>query len=270
VDARARHPDYIFLRFARRHGCDSAPTVPGGTADPAKRAAGKAASGTNLGALERRLVHLEDRGDVVEKAAERFDEWESCLSWVPVTEYGDPDRRYGYLFGSEGGKPGYRAALAIDISEWDDPDYEFLAFIGRDRPFRSRECGHEPGESVDKARMSSTHASTSAKRRGRPSRRERIRDLHQEVASFQEDVEDLGEPAEEFELFDQCMFTIGVSDYGIRGGDVGYVYGARRRSALAMDMRGRDRPQYDFLGFPGEEPPQIECNEDAGGQGTDE
>jgi hypothetical protein len=24
-----------------------------------------------------------------------------------------------------------RQALAIDISPWDDPDYEFLAFIGR-------------------------------------------------------------------------------------------------------------------------------------------
>jgi hypothetical protein len=37
-----------------------------------------------------------------------------------------------------------------------------------------------------------------------------------------------------------------------------------------MDMRGFDPPQYDFMTFPGEEPPQIECNEDAGGQDTDE
>jgi len=48
------------------------------------------------------------------------------------------------------------------------------------------------------------------------------------------------------------------------------VFGHQRRSALAMDMRGFDKPQYDLLAFPGEEPPQIECNEDASGQGTDE
>jgi hypothetical protein len=32
-----------------------------------------------------------------------------------------------------------------------------------------------------------------------------------------------------------------------------------------MDMRGFDRPEYQLLAFPGEEPPSIECNEDAGG-----
>jgi hypothetical protein len=102
------------------------------------------------------------------------------------------------------------------------------------------------------------------------SQRDRLIDLGQELHSFKEDVEDLVEPAAEFPLFDQCMFTVGVSAYG-RGGDVGYAYGSgQRRSALAMDMRGFDAAQYDFLAFPGEEPPQIECNEDASGQGTDE
>ena len=102
---------------------------------------------------------------------------------------------------------------------------------------------------------------------------ERIRDLQQEVASLREDVDDLGEPVEEFDLFDQCMFTIGVTQYGKRDGTSGYHYGEQglqRRQALAMDMRGFDTPQYDFMAFPGEEPPQIECNEDAGGQDTDE
>jgi hypothetical protein len=80
--------------------------------------------------------------------SEHFDEWESCLSWVPVTEYGDPDRRYGFLFEGEAGSS-YMPALAIDISEWDDPDYMFLAFVGHDRPFANRECRDEPGEEVD-------------------------------------------------------------------------------------------------------------------------
>jgi hypothetical protein len=108
---------------------------------------------------------------------------------------------------------------------------------------------------------------------GERTTQERIRDLQQEMASLREDVDDLGEPVEEFDLFDQCMFTIGVTQYGERDGTSGYRYGERglqRRQALAMDMRGFDAPQYDFMAFPGEEPPQIECNEDAGGQDTDE
>jgi hypothetical protein len=112
-----------------------------------------------------------------------------------------------------------------------------------------------------------------AEAQGKASTQERLRDLQQEVASLREDVEDLKEPVEEFDLFDQCMFTIGVTQYGEPDGSSGYVYGEdgqQRRQALAMDMRGFDPPQYDLLAFPGEEPPQIECNEDAGGQGTDE
>ena len=108
---------------------------------------------------------------------------------------------------------------------------------------------------------------------GRLSTQERLKDLQQEVASMREDIEDLKEPVEEFDLFDQCMFTIGATQYGNPDGSSGYVYGAggeQRRRALAMDMRGFDPPQYDFMAFPGEEPPQIECNEAAGGQGTDE
>jgi hypothetical protein len=109
--------------------------------------------------------------------------------------------------------------------------------------------------------------------RGKPSVQERLVDLQQEMASLREDVEDLQEPVEEFDLFDQCMFTIGVTQYGKRDGSSGYVYGKdgrERRQALAMDIRGFDAPQYDFMAFPGEEPPQIECNEDAGGENTDE
>src|SRR5215217_7307439 len=110
-------------------------------------------------------------------------------------------------------------------------------------------------------------------RQDEPSTRERMEDVRQELSSLREDVEDLQEPVEEFDLFDQCMFTIGVTQYGSRDDTAGYVYGEggqERRQALAMDMRGFDPPQYDFMAFPGEEPPQIECNEDAGGQDTDE
>ena len=101
----------------------------------------------------------------------------------------------------------------------------------------------------------------------RPTLRDRVEDLQEEVESLTEDIEDLGEPVEEFELFDQCAYTIGVTQYGTWGGDTGFLFGpggTMRRPALAMDMRGFGTPQYHFLAFPGEEPPSIECNEDAG------
>ena len=40
---------------------------------------------------------------------------------------------------------------------------------------------------------------------------DRVDDLQQEVESLTEDIEDLREPVEEFELFDQCAYTIGVT-----------------------------------------------------------
>jgi hypothetical protein len=102
---------------------------------------------------------------------------------------------------------------------------------------------------------------------GPPTVRDRVEDLQEEVESLTEDIEDLREPVEEFELFDQCAYTIGVTQYGTWSGDTGFLFGSGgtvRRPALAIDMRGFGTPQYDFLAFPGEEPPSIECNEDAG------
>jgi hypothetical protein len=161
VDSEDEMPAYAFLKFARRDGCESQPTQPGGTAEDAS-VDGLDAIQTDLAAeetatsreermlaLERKVRRLNEREEALEKMSERFDEWESCLSWVPVTEYGDADGHFGYLFGEKGAEGGYRPAITIDRSEWDDPDYEFLAFIGRDRPFSGGECGHEPGEGVD-------------------------------------------------------------------------------------------------------------------------
>jgi len=154
-------PEYAFLKFARRAGCESQLTQPGGTAEDAsvdgldtiqtELAAQETATSreARVLALERKVRALEERAEDLERMSERFDEWESCLSWVPVTEYGDASGHFGYLFGEKGVESGYRPAITIDTSEWDDPDYEFLAFIGRDRPFSDRECGHEPGEGVD-------------------------------------------------------------------------------------------------------------------------
>jgi hypothetical protein len=161
VDKEDERPEYAFLKFARRDGCESQPTQPGGTAEDASVDGldivhtDLAAEDTAISrearvlALERKVRRLQERTEDLERMSERFDEWESCLSWVPVTEYGDASRHFGYLFGEKGTDPGYRLAIIVDRSERDDPDYEFLAFVGRDRPFSGRECGHEPGEGVD-------------------------------------------------------------------------------------------------------------------------
>jgi len=82
-------------------------------------------------------------------------------------------------------------------------------------------------------------------------------------------VQDLAEPVAEITRFDECLYTVGVRvargyDYERRGG------GRERRAVFAFDMDGHRPAQLDLLAFPGEEPPQIECNEDAGGENTDE
>jgi hypothetical protein len=105
-----------------------------------------------------------------------------------------------------------------------------------------------------------------------PTVRDRVEELQQELDSLTEEIEDLQEPVAEFDLFDECMYTIGVSEYGGAGGAFGYLFGqggAARRPGLALDIRGFGTPQYQFLAFPGEEPPSIECNEDAGQEEID-
>jgi hypothetical protein len=100
-----------------------------------------------------------------------------------------------------------------------------------------------------------------------PSVRDRVEELQQELDSLTEEVDDLQEPVGEFDLFDECMYTIGVTEYGRADGAFGFLFGrggAARRPGLALDIRGFGTPQYQLLAFPAEEPPSIECNEDAG------
>jgi hypothetical protein len=91
---------------------------------------------------------------------------------------------------------------------------------------------------------------------------ERIENLQEDLDSLTEDVEDLKEPVAEFDTWDECMYTIGVTEYGKPGGAEGYSFGGARKPALALDIYGFGQPQFWFLAFPGEEPPSIECNED--------
>ncbi len=144
--SRPRKEDYLFLNFSRKSNCRSDAPLSGGTADPASvRRRGLRAT---LAGLERRVRRMKRSARRLLDTSERFDEWESCVSWVPVTEYGDPDGKFGFPFApSDGTTVGYRPALAIDRSDWDDPDYMFLALVGGDRPGRT--CQDEPGEAID-------------------------------------------------------------------------------------------------------------------------
>jgi hypothetical protein len=109
-------------------------------------------------------------------------------------------------------------------------------------------------------------------------RRELVEDLVQVAADSRElaeDVPDLRSALAEFISFDECMFTVGVSYLGSTTARVGYRFEGplgkvTERPAMGLALDGALRPRWDFLAFPGEEPPQIECNEDAAGQDTEE
>jgi len=276
-------PDLLLLRFSRERGCLTRAPDPNGTGEDARLAPtattgsppsatlplGRNGRSRALRRLERRMVKVARRIDQLEGAFDRFDEWESCLSWLPVTEYGRAHQNLGYLYRNADESTTYRSAIDIDDSEWDDPDYMLLAFIGRDRPFSNVECGHEPGESVDRPVPTGREQPARADQRWT----DRIDDLRGDLHGAQEDLEDLVEPAQEFIQFDECMFTVGVRSSG--GAEAGYQFRTQSgasilRAALAFDMTGLTLPQMDVMAFPGEEPPSIECNEDAGGQNTDE
>jgi hypothetical protein len=246
----AGRPRWVLFQLATNRGCLSRPADPNGAGDDAR--ARSHVEGPR--ALARRLRRLERTAATVEQRTERFDAWESCLTWLPMTEAGDVEQGFGHEVadGPAADDRLHRAAVDIDHSEWDDPDYQILALRGRDRPFGPGECGTDPGEAPD-----------------RPAPRGAIDDIRQDLRSLREDVEDLGGPVDEIDRFDQCLYTVGV-----RASD-GYMFRDRsgaeiRRPALSFDMRGAHLPELSVMAFPGEEPPQIECNEDAGGVETDE
>jgi hypothetical protein len=247
------------LRTSTSPSCLSLPVDPNGTGEDA-RPLPRALTRTPHQDLWRWLHRLERLFDRVDTRTERFDDWSSCVGALSITEAGDAEQDLGYIV-DEGPWPHRQArypAIDIDDSEWDDPDYQVLAFRAEDQPFRPGPCGTDPGEGVDRT------APTVG-----PGRDGSARDLREDVAELAEDVADLGEPVEEITQWDECLFTVGMTERS------GYVYRDRdgdrlHRSALSFDMRGDELPDMSVLAFPGEEPPQIECNEDASGVETDE
>ena len=65
----------------------------------------------------RRLGRLERRMAILDRRFARFDEWESCLSWLPVTESGDAYQDLGFLFDETAGATPQRHLPAVDVDE---------------------------------------------------------------------------------------------------------------------------------------------------------
>lgn len=288
-------PQWRLLTMSRAKECLSHAVDPNGTGDNARYAKvrwsveNRAGSWRNSPlALRQRARRLARRVDQLNRSLAlasdrfaRFDRWESCLAWLPVTEAGVREQDLGYLASDPAGTR-HLPAIDIDRSEWDDPDYELLALRGRAQPFRGRFCGPGPGEGVDRrvppGRSAGRHGDPmppAAMRLARPTVTAILDEVRDDLAELPDDVEDQRKEALEAVYFDQCVFTVGISEFGSPAGGTGYRFRNRTgstqlRPALSFDIRGFGLPDFDVMAFPGEEPPQIECNEDAGGQETDE
>ena len=251
------------LRLSRDPACLSRPADPNGSGAPA-RALPLLPAG--LASLRAQVRALRQRVALVTAAADRFDTWESCLTWLPVTEDGDERQDLGFVADGR-----HLPAIDVDDSPLDDPDYQLLAFVGGDRP-GSGECRTEPGEAADRLLTRRSRVALRSVHRASARSGAALPDLRALVAAgdaAEEDLDDLAEPVDDITRFDECLYTVGARSRE------GYTFrdaaGARSlRAALSFDLAGPGPAAYDLMAFPGEEPPQIECNEDAGGLDTDE
>ena len=105
VRSRRGRPDLAMLRLSTAPRCLSAAPDPNGSGADARGVVPRAAPAaprprrSDVASLLQRLGQLEQVSERVALEAERFDDWESCLSWLPVTEAGDAAQDLGYLNG---------------------------------------------------------------------------------------------------------------------------------------------------------------------------
>ena len=68
----------------------------------------------------------------MERTADRWDRWTKCISELPVSEYGDPDHRYGFRYDERDGTGlDLRPALAIDTRRRRRPNMVLFEFSRR-------------------------------------------------------------------------------------------------------------------------------------------
>ena len=136
---------------------------------PAARAAGEDspwprtdAVPANVRAIKSVVRDLRRKVELMELSVARYADWEACIRGVPVSEYGDPDRQWGYLYDERNGfGMSYMPALAVDRkSRPRKEDYLFLSFS---RKGNCRSNAPLPGGTADPASVRPTAAA-----KGRP------------------------------------------------------------------------------------------------------
>ena len=195
----------------------------------------------------------------LDAASERFDAWESCVSWVPVTEYGDPDGAFGYLFGcgtrsASGRRWRSTAATGTTPTTCSWPSSAATARRRRARTNRARGSTdvrlalHRRG-----LRAAAARRRAGGGRRTAPSVADRVEELQQELDSLDRGRRGPAGARRGVRALRQCMYLIGVSRAaaGLR-----CTATARRGRALALDIRGFGRPEVPVPRLPGRGAPE--------------
>ena len=261
-----RRPNLVLFKFSRRKGCRE----PRNRTDPARdpgnsghRRPGQASAFALVCAPDepRRAGEAAQRTSSerearLERMSEQFDEWESCLSWIPVTEYGDPEQRYGYVYEAREASGAIGPRLRSTAASGTTRTTCSWAVSCRGVQLRHRGGDEETdspppppeldlrglqrraGEAVDRPRRA--ESSDARLDRDTPAGATGSMTFSRSSTPSWRTSPTSGEPVEEFDTFDQCMHLIGVAQHGSRSGSFGYAYGKRGelRPALAMDMRG--------------------------------
>ena len=119
----------------------------------------------NVRALRRELDDLAEQVELMEQSAESYEDWQTCLKYVPVNEQGDRDRQSGYLYDDRDGTGvGYMDGLAVDRRRRRGrEDYLFIHFRGEG----CRSDSPQPGGTAEPASVRAASA-RSRRRRSRP------------------------------------------------------------------------------------------------------
>ena len=109
--------------------------------------------GPTIAQLETRANNLQRQIEIMEVTSDRYAQWKTCVSLVPVNEVGDEDNRFGYNYDErDGTRQTFMSALVVDRED-ERPEYAFLKFARRTGARASRPTRTAPARtpgSVDR------------------------------------------------------------------------------------------------------------------------
>ena len=116
----------------------------------------------NMRVLRQELARLAEQVELMEQSAENYEDWQTCLRYVPVNEQGDRDRQSGYLYDERDGTGvGFMDGIAVDRRRrWGREDYLFIHFS---RAAACRNESTQPGGTAEPASVAGAGNSTTAK-----------------------------------------------------------------------------------------------------------